>query len=148
MDVLTFLKDEHDEAKAIFKKLEDAEGASASRLWEQLRNMLQLHEEMEETLLYPQLKKEEAAKDLILESYQEHHVMDVLQDEISQLKPSAEAWQPKIKVLQENTEHHIEEEEKELFPKVRKIWDADRRATVGGQMQDMKAKRGGAHKAA
>jgi hemerythrin superfamily protein len=148
MDVLTFLKDEHDEAKAIFKKLEDAEGASASRLWEQLKDMLQLHEEMEETLFYPQLKKEEAAKDLILESYQEHHVMDMLQDEISQLKPSAEAWQPKIKVLQENTEHHIEEEEKELFPKVRKIWDADQRTTVGRQMQDMKAKRGGAHKAA
>jgi hemerythrin superfamily protein len=148
MDVLTFLKDEHDEAKAIFKKLEDAEGASASRLWEQLKDMLQLHEEMEETLFYPQLKKEESAKDLILESYQEHHVMDVLQDEISKLKPSAETWQPKIKVLQENTEHHIEEEEKELFPKVRKIWDADRRTAVGRQMQDMKAKRGGAHKAA
>jgi hypothetical protein len=141
MDVLTFLKDEHDEAKEVFKKLEEAEGATASRLCSQLINMLQLHEEMEETFFYPQLKKEEAAKDLILEGYQEHHVMDLLMEEISQLKPSAEAWQPKIKVLQENTEHHIEEEEKELFPKVRKIWDADRRAAVGGQMQDMKAKR-------
>jgi hemerythrin superfamily protein len=148
MDVLTFLKDEHDRAKAIFKKLEDAEGASASRLWGQLSSMLQLHEEMEETLFYPQLKQEEAAKDLILEAYQEHHVLDLLMDEINKLKPSAEAWQPKIKVLQENTEHHIEEEEGELFAKVRKIWDADQRAKVGRQMEDMKAKRDKEHKAA
>src|SRR5438445_8793581 len=85
MDVLTFLKDEHDEAKAVFKKLEKAEGAAATRLWDQLHRMLSLHEEMEETFFYPQLKKEDAAKDLILEGYQEHHVMDVLIEEISQL---------------------------------------------------------------
>ena len=110
--------------------------------------MLRVHEEMEETFFYPQLKKEPAAEDLILEGYQEHHVMDLLMAEISQLKPSAEAWQPKIKVLQENTEHHMEEEEEELFPKVRKIWDAERRAMVGRQMQDMKTKRQKEQKAA
>ena len=101
MDVLTFLKDEHDEAKQVFKKLEDAEGASAGRLWDQLKNMLTLHEELEETFFYPQLKEEKNTEDLILESYQEHHVMDVLIEEISELKPSDETWQPKIKVLQE-----------------------------------------------
>jgi hypothetical protein len=148
MDVLTFLKDEHDEAKAVFKKLEKAEGAAAQKLWDQLGSMLSLHEEMEETLFYPPLKKEEAAKDLILEAYQEHHVMDVLIAELSQLKPTDEAWEPKIKVLQENTEHHIEEEEGELFPKVRKIWDTERRQQVGRQMQEMKAQRHKEHKAA
>ena len=148
MDVLTFLKDEHAEAKAVFKKLEKADGAAARKLFDQLKSMLSLQEEMEETFFYPQLKKEEAAKDLILEAYQEHHVMDVLIDEISALKPSDEAWEPKIKVLQENTEHHIEEEEGELFPKVRKIWDSDRRQQVGRQMQDMKSQRTGEQKAA
>jgi len=148
MDVLTFLKDEHDEAKAVFKKLEKAEGASARTLFDQLKRMLSLHEEMEETFFYPQLKKEEAAKDMILEGYQEHHVMDILMDEINALKPTDEAWEPKIKVLQENTEHHIEEEEDELFPKVRKIWDTDRRQQVGRQMQDMKSKRQKEQKAA
>jgi|SRR5438105_7544604 len=141
MDVLSFLKDEHDEAKAVFKKLEKAEGAEAARLWEQLRSMLSLHEEMEETLFYPQLKREPTAEDLILESYEEHHVMDVLIGEISQLKPSDEQWQPKIKVLMENTEHHIEEEETELFPKVRKIWDTAKRKEVGERMEQMKAER-------
>jgi iron-sulfur cluster repair protein YtfE (RIC family) len=46
---------------------------------------------------------------------------------------------PKIKVLQENTEHHIKEEEEELFPKVRKIWDTSRREEIGRQMQRMKS---------
>jgi hemerythrin-like domain-containing protein len=148
MDVLEFLTDEHDEAKAVFKKLEKAEGAEAGKLFDQLKSMLSLHEELEETYFYPQLKKEEAARDMILEGYQEHHVMDVLIDEISKLKPSAEEWAPKIKVLQENTEHHIEEEEDELFPKVRKIWDADKREKVGRQMQDTKTKRQKEQKAA
>ena len=92
MDVLTFLKDEHDEAKQVFKKLEEAKGASAGRLWDQLKNMLTLHEELEETFFYPQLKEEKNTEDLILESYQEHHVMDVLIEEISELKPSDETW--------------------------------------------------------
>jgi hemerythrin superfamily protein len=141
MDVLKFLEDEHDEVKQVFKKLEQAEGASATRLWNQLKSMLTLHEELEETYVYPQLKEEKNTEDLVLESYEEHHVMDVLIEEISQLEPSAENWQPKIKVLQENTEHHIEEEEGSLFPKVRKIWDTRKREEVGRQMQQRKTER-------
>ena len=138
MDVLTLLKDEHDEAKGLFQKLEKAEGKTAQALWDDLSSRLSLHEEMEETYFYPELKKAETTEDIVLEGYQEHHVMDVLIEEINGLQPSAEEWQPKIKVLKENTEHHIEEEEGELFPKVRKIWDAARRKQVGEQMQTMK----------
>ncbi len=141
MDVLKFLGDEHDEVKQVFKKLEQAEGASATRLWNQLKSMLTLHEELEETYFYPQLKEEKKTEDLVLESYEEHHVMDVLIEEISQLEPSAENWEAKIKVLQENTEHHIEEEEGSLFPKVRKIWDTRKREEVGRQMQQRKTER-------
>ena len=138
MDVLRLLEDEHDEAKSVFKTLEKAHGAEAMRLWDRLKSMLTLHEEMEETLFYPELKAEKRTEDLILEAYQEHHVMDLLIDEISALEPSDEEWQPKLKVLQENTEHHIEEEEGELFPKVRKIWNTAKREQVGRQMDEMK----------
>ena len=138
MDVLQLLTDEHDEAKAVFRQIEKADGAAAARLWDQLKSMLTLHEEMEETFFYPKLKEEQQTEDLILEAYQEHHVMDVLIAEISALDPSDETWHPKVKVLRENTEHHIEEEEGELFPKVRKLWDAAKREQVGRQMQAMK----------
>jgi hemerythrin superfamily protein len=138
MDVLEFLEQQHDEAKQVFKQLEKAEGDQAGRLWTRLRDMLTLHEKLEETHFYPQLRSDPNARDIVLEAYQEHHVMDVLIGEISQFEPSDEQWAPKIKVLQENTEHHIEEEEGELFPKVRKIWDKSRREEVGRQMQQMK----------
>jgi hemerythrin-like domain-containing protein len=141
MDALTFLKDDHDEVKGVFKKLEKAHGAEAQRLWDQLSSMLNLHEEIEETHFYPRLREAPPTEDLILEGYQEHHVLDLLIAEISKLKPSDEEWEPKIKVLQENTEHHIEEEEGELFPKVRKIWDREVREDVGKRMQAMKAER-------
>jgi hemerythrin-like domain-containing protein len=135
MDILRLIEDEHDEAKSVFRRLSKAEGRQAAELWSELKQKLILHEELEERLFYPQLKQAPQAYDLVLEGYQEHHVMDVLIEEISLLKPGDEAWQPKIKVLQENTEHHIEEEESELFPKVRKIWDTDERKRLGEQWQ-------------
>ena len=138
MDVLTFLTRDHFDLKASFDKLEAAHGQQASQLWQQLRDRLTLHETMEETFFYPRLKQDSRAEDLILESYQEHHVIDVLVGEISQLGPDDEQWQPKIKVLRENAEHHISEEQDELFPKVRKIWDTATRAEVGELMQQMK----------
>ncbi len=138
MDVLKLLKQEHDEAKTLFKKIEDAKGDEALRLWRQLRDDLTMHEKMEETHFYPELKNDPNAKDIILEGYQEHHVLDLLKGEIDKLEPSSEEWHPKVKVLQENTEHHIEEEEQELFPEVRKIWDEDKLEQVGKKMEEMK----------
>jgi hemerythrin superfamily protein len=138
MDALQLLEKEHKGVKALFRKLEKAEGREASALWEQIKADLIMHEQMEETYLYPPLKEEDRTEDLVLEAYEEHHLADLLIEEISRLRPSDEQWQPKIKVLQENIEHHIEEEEGQLFPKVRKLWDMDKRKRVGEQMAGMK----------
>jgi len=148
VDCLQLLKEQHDEAKALFKQLDKAEGAAAAKLWSELSTRLSMHEELEEKHLYPELKRTKTTEELVLESYQEHHVMHLLIDEIGKLKPDDEAFHPKVTVLQENTEHHIEEEEKELFPKVRKIWDADKRREVGEKMLAMKEQLSGGRKAA
>src|SRR5919202_1542505 len=137
MDALRLLEQQHDEVKKLFTRIEKAEGDEAWRLFTQIRDRLTLHEELEETHLYPKLKQEDTTGELVLESYQEHHVIDVLLDELGNMKPADEAFQPKVKVLQENVEHHIEEEEKSLFPKVRKLWDTDKREQIGRQMEDM-----------
>jgi hypothetical protein len=144
MDALELLEKEHKEAKALFKKLEKAEGTQASRLWEELKSALTLHENLEETYLYPPLKEEARTEELVLEAYQEHHVADLLIEEISRLRPSDEEWTPKITVLQENIEHHIEEEEGELSPKVRRLWNKEKRDQVGAQMESMKQREQGA----
>ena len=138
MDCLELLKSQHDEAKKLFKQLDKAEGAKAGELWSELKSKLTMHEELEEAHLYPELKRTKSTEEIVLESYQEHHVMDLLIEEISKLKPSDEEFHPKVTVLQENTEHHIEEEEGELFPKVRKVWDTDKRQEVGRKMEAMK----------
>ena len=138
MDCLELLKKQHDDAKQAFKQLEEAEGSKAQQLWTELKTKLTMHEKLEETHLYPALKKEKAAEEIVLEAYQEHHVMDVLIEEISGLKPKDTEFHPKLTVLQENTEHHIEEEEGELFPKVRKIWDSQKRQEVGRKMEQLK----------
>jgi hemerythrin superfamily protein len=148
MDVFEFLSHEHDAVQQLFKQLEEAQGEQASRLFRRLSDMLALHEKLEESLFYPRLREDERAKEIVLEAYQEHHVLDLLLEEISRLDPSREEWQPKLKVLQENTDHHIEEEEKELFPAVRKIWDKPRREEVGREMQAMKQKETGGRRAA
>jgi hypothetical protein len=140
VDCLQLLKSQHDDAKKLFKQLESAKGTKAAELWKELEAALQVHEQLEEKHLYPELKKNKAAHDLVLEAYEEHHVMDVLIAEISALKPTDEAFHPKLSVLQENTEHHIEEEEGDLFPKVRKIWDTTKRQDVGQQMEQSKQK--------
>ena len=137
MDCLTLLHEEHQEVKKLFRDLEKAEGQQAAQLWSEISTKLRLHEQLEETHFYPELRTDERAKEIVLEAFEEHHVMDVLIEEISRLQPSDEAWQPKVKVLQENTEHHIEEEETELFRKVRKIWDKEKREQVGRQMREM-----------
>jgi hemerythrin superfamily protein len=137
VDCLEFLKNQHDEAKKLFKRLEKAEGSEAAKIWSELSDKLSMHETLEEKLFYPELKKADSTEEMVLEGYQEHHVMDLLIGEIGKLKPADEAFSPKVKVLQENTEHHIEEEEGELFPKVRKLWNAERRSEVGEKMEAM-----------
>ena len=148
MDALKLLEQQHDEAKALFKQIEKASDARAGQLWTKLKDALTLHEAIEEKHLYPPLKEEKLTEDIVLEAYEEHHVMDVLIEEISALNPSDETWHPKVKVLQENTEHHIEEEQDELFPKVRKVWDVKKREEIGKRMQAMVTKAEGSKKAA
>lgn len=150
MDALTMLKEEHREAQQMFKKIANAEGQKAKQLWTQLNQALSLHEKMEEMHLYPQLKADPKMKekDLVLEAYEEHHAAETLQAEIDALDVSAENWHAKVKVLQEQIDHHIEEEEGELFPAVREVWDSKRLQEVGEAMMKMKQQAQGSQKKA
>ncbi len=150
MDALELLTRQHREAKDLFKQIQETEDPHRGRqLFDQLKAKLQLHEDLEERLLYPRLKAEAQFTDEVLESYQEHHVMDVLLREISGLAMGSEDFQPKVKVLEENTLHHAEEEEEgKLFPQVRKVWSAARLLEVGLEMEGLMRQEEGARKAA
>src|SRR5690349_8228470 len=86
-----------------------------------LTNELNVHEALEEQVFYPALKPHAEAHDLVLESYQEHHVADQLIKELHELDKDDEKWGAKFKVLKENVAHHISEEERKLFPVARGV---------------------------
>jgi len=126
-DALVVLKEDHAELKRLFRRFEKAGGpAERGELVEQIIAKLTLHTEVENTILYPEiLKTLPDLKDEILESYEEHHAVDLIIDEIGKLEPSAENYEARVTVLIENVEHHIGEEEDEWFPKVRKALGRD-----------------------
>ena len=124
MDALSLLKQDHDEVKKILGKLEDTtERAVKTRteLFETFRTEMQAHEAIEEEIFYPALKQHAETKDITLEGYEEHHVVDLVMDELDGVPVDDETWAAKFSVLKENIEHHIEEEEGEMFPKAREV---------------------------
>ena len=122
-DAIVLLKNDHKEIKRTFDAFEKAgENAHAEkgRLVEKMIELLTVHTYIENEVMYPRVR--ELLPDLendVLESYEEHHVADVLVVELSMMKPDDERFTAKTTVLIENVDHHIDEEEKDWFPKVR-----------------------------
>src|SRR5262249_18626366 len=117
------LKEDHARVAAIFEKLEPTtERALKTReeLFAKLKNELEIHTQIEEQILYPALKQEEETRDIALEGIQEHRVVKVLLKEMEAMRVDSETWTAKLTVLKESVEHHVEEEESEMFPKARK----------------------------
>ncbi len=122
-DAIVVLKDDHKEIKRLFREFEQA-GANATKtkgaLVERIIGALTVHTYLENEVMYPEVRRLlPEVEDDVLESYEEHHVADVLCLELSMMKPDDERFNAKVTVLIENVEHHIEEEEEQWFPKVR-----------------------------
>jgi hypothetical protein len=99
---------------------------------------LDVHELIEEKILYPALKPHAQARDIVLEGYQEHHVADLIVKELHALARGDEKWGAKFKVLKENVEHHIEEEEGEMFRIARAVLSRDELHKLGARMRTLK----------
>lgn len=100
---------------------------------------LNIHEALEEQVFYPALKPHAEAKDLVLESYQEHHVADQLIKELHELEKDDEKWGAKFKVLKENVAHHISEEERKLFPVARGVLAKEELLALGAKMRALRS---------
>ncbi|MDQ2836903.1 MAG: hemerythrin domain-containing protein [Actinomycetota bacterium] len=141
-DALVLLKDDHKEIKALFRQFEQAgENATKTKgnLVSKMIELLTVHTYLENELIYPEVRKLlPDLEDDILESYEEHHVADVLCVELFGLQPDAERFDAKTTVLIENVTHHIEEEEEEWFPKVREGLSRTQLSELGERMLEMK----------
>jgi hemerythrin superfamily protein len=145
MDALTLLKEDHQKVKKLLEELEKTTERGAKtrqELFGKLMAELTVHEKIEEEIFYPAVKERAETKkveELIAESYEEHHFVDMVAAEIKQTPFEAEEWGAKFKVMKENIEHHaVEEEEGKLFPKVRRAFSADELEDLGTQMLELK----------
>ena len=141
MDVLQLLKEDHDKIKKILTHLEsttDRGVKTREEFYTKVRAELQVHEAIEEEILYPALKEHPKAKDLVLEAYEEHNVVDMVIAEIDALPYDDETWGAKLTVMRENIEHHIGEEESEMFEQCRNVFDRDELAELGDRMEARK----------
>ena len=137
MDALKMLKDDHDRVKGMLEKLDaTTERAEKTRteMLQTLKHELTIHETIEEEILYPALKEFAKTKDIALEGYEEHHVVDGIMSELEATPVDDETWGAKLTVMKENLEHHIEEEEGEMFPKARQVMEEDELSELGDQM--------------
>ncbi len=126
MDAIALLKADHKTVETLFRKFEDA-GPNAKKLKrklvDQIVRELAVHSVIEEMVFYPLVRsKADKLNDQVLEALEEHHVVKWLLKELEDLPAEAERFDAKVKVLMENVRTHVEEEEKELFPAVRKAF--------------------------
>jgi hypothetical protein len=122
MNAFDILKEDHKKVSDLFEKLEPTtERAIKTReeLFAKLKTELDVHAHIEETILYPVLKEVEETRDIALEAIEEHRLVKVLLTELEQMPKDTEQWTAKLTVLKENVEHHVEEEEGEMFKQAR-----------------------------
>jgi hemerythrin-like domain-containing protein len=143
-DAIVLLKNDHKEIRRLFREFEQAgDGATKTkgRLVDRIIELLTVHTYLENEVMYPRVR--ELLPDLeddVLESYEEHHVADVLVMELFGMKPDAERFDAKTTVLIENVRHHIEEEEEEWFPKVRDGLGRKTLQEIGAEMEKARKK--------
>jgi iron-sulfur cluster repair protein YtfE (RIC family) len=143
-DAIVLLKDEHKQIRKSFRDFEkagDAAYAAKGRIVDRIIEQLTVHTYLENEIMYPQVR--DLLPDLeddVLESYEEHHVADVLVLELSGMKPQDERFTAKTTVLIENVEHHMAEEEQDWFPKVREGLGRKQLQDLGAQMEAARKK--------
>jgi hemerythrin-like domain-containing protein len=139
MDAFNLLKADHRKVEELFARLESTSGKKKLDVFAQIKTELDLHAHLEEKIFYPALEKPTETRDIILEAYEEHKQVKTLLRELSRAKNADEEWQAKAKVLQENVEHHVQEEETELFKKARRALSKEEVEELGQQLEIEKA---------
>jgi iron-sulfur cluster repair protein YtfE (RIC family) len=146
MDVFSVLHQDHENVSTIFKKFEAFKGKPATsqtceRLFKELDTELSLHAQVEEDIVYPVFEEKQETRQIIEESIEEHKEIEGLLSDLREMPPddeSLEEWMSQLEELQEKVEHHVQEEEGQLFPKAQKIISKDEAEQLGEKVQTTK----------
>lgn len=138
MDAFTLLKNDHKKVAALFAEIEPTTERAVKTRQEafgKLKEELDVHAHIEEKILYPALKKEAETRDITFEGLEEHHVVKILLAELAGMTVDTEEWTAKAKVLQENVEHHVEEEETKMFKLGREVLTKEQIDDLGNRLE-------------
>lgn len=139
MNAFELLKADHRKVSKLFDQMESVDGDKKLEVFEQIKAELDLHAHIEETILYPALEKPKETHEMTLEAYEEHKLVKTLLGELAQARSANDEWQAKAKVLRENVDHHVEEEENELFEKAEDAFSDEEVEALGSRMEAEKA---------
>ena len=141
MDAMSLLKEDHQKVKKMLAELESTTERGVKtreELFTKVKQELVVHEAIEEEIFYPALKQHPKTKEITLEAYEEHHVVNTVMAEIEGVAYDDEKWGAKFTVMKENLEHHMEEEEGEMFKQAKQVFDEDELARLGESMMALK----------
>jgi hemerythrin superfamily protein len=140
MNIIEMLKQDHQEASAMMDRIESANAGDPSVMttFNQLKQALTLHTQIEETIFYPALRDNDQTQDQIEESFEEHQEVKDMLSEMSGMQAGNDEFMSMMSDLRDAVEHHVEEEENELFPQAQQILGDSRLQEMGQQMMQMK----------
>ena len=141
MNAFTLLKQDHKTVADLLEKIDQTtERGIKTRedLFTKLKTELDVHAKIEETVFYPALENEKETRDITLEAFEEHRLVKQLLSELESMSKDAEEWTAKFTVLKENIEHHVEEEEGEMFENARKVLSKEDQESLGTRMEQAK----------
>ncbi len=140
MDAITLLKQDHKTVDKLFKEFEKAKQPAQQRsIAGKVVKELSVHAAIEEMVFYPAVRdRVPEVEETVLEALEEHHVVKWVLSELEDMKPDHERFKAKMTVLIENVRHHVEEEEQELFPTVRKAVGRKELAELGAALEKAK----------
>lgn len=141
MDIFSLLKQDHEKVRYLFDKIQKSgkkDVSALQKLFSQIEEELEIHMEGEERFLYSALEQHDEPRDQVLEAYEEHQVAKTLMGTFKSLAADDERWMAKAKVLHEVVEHHMQEEEREMFKVARKVLDKGQIQEIAVQFQQHK----------
>jgi len=141
-DAIALLKEDHKKVRGLLERLEKSSSSSRrEQLSSKIEQELKIHTTIEEEIFYPAYRDAASKKDdkeLFFEAKEEHHVVDLVLPEVRSTSPEADEYEAKTKVLKELVLHHAKEEEKEMFPRARKLMSRDELTDLGERMDARK----------
>ena len=133
MDIYDRLHDDHVETQFLLKEIEKTTTRSCEKrreLFQQLKFILVSHRKVEEAVFYTGLRKAKDAKIMLVEALNEHHLSSLVLEDLDRISIEKRMWMGKFMVLKEIIEHHIKEEEKELFVRSKKLFDSEQMSSL------------------